>query len=140
MLVDFAPGLALTSGANAPTVLIVDDEVLLCMVAADYLRDAGYRIIQAATGDEALEILQMVEHVDAVFTDIQMPGSIDGIGLVQWIRRERPHLYVVVTSGGMRPEEVWAKIGTATDFVSKPYNLLEVGGRIADGIAVQRAL
>ena len=82
----------------------------------------------------------MVEHVDAVFTDIQMPGSIDGIGLVQWIRRERPHLYVVVTSGGMRPEEVWAEIGTATDFVSKPYNLLEVGGRIADGIPIRRAL
>ena len=72
-------------------VLVVEDEVLIRMVIADYLRTCGYRVIEAASADEALVILQHTEfQVDVVFSDIEMPGSMDGFALSKWLRANRP--------------------------------------------------
>jgi CheY-like chemotaxis protein len=73
------------------TVLVVEDEVLVRLAIAEYLRDCGYRVIEASSADEAILVLQQPElTIDVVFTDIEMPGPMDGFGLAQWTRTNRP--------------------------------------------------
>ena len=77
------------------TVLIVEDEVLIRLVISEYLRDCGYRVIEAANADEALVVLKQEELViDIVLSDVEMPGSMDGFGLARWIREHRTGLDV----------------------------------------------
>jgi DNA-binding NtrC family response regulator len=79
------------------TVLVANDEVLIRLAISEYLRDCGYRVIEAANADEVISVLRQVQiKVDIVFTDIKMPGSMDGFGLSQWIRANRPGLDVVL--------------------------------------------
>jgi len=83
--------------ATAETVLVVEDDVLVRLVIAGYLRDCGYRVLEAASGEEALRLLQRDDaRVDVVLTDVEMPGQMDGFALAQWVRRERPHVEVVM--------------------------------------------
>ena len=73
------------------TVLLVEDEVLVRMPIAQYLRDCGYKVIEAVNADEAITVLLHKETVvDLVFSDIEMPGAVDGFGLAKWIREHRP--------------------------------------------------
>ena len=79
------------------TILVVEDDVLVRMPIAQYLRDCGYRVIEAVNADEAMAVLSHQETVvDVVFSDIEMPGSVDGFGLAKWIRKHRPGLDVVL--------------------------------------------
>lgn len=83
--------------ATAETVLVVEDDVLVRLVIAGYLRDCGYRVLEAASADEAVQLLQRGEaQVDVVLTDVEMPGEMDGFALAQWVRRERPDIEVVM--------------------------------------------
>ena len=85
------------SPGAAETVLVVNDEVLIRLAISEYLRDCGYRAIEAANADEAISVLEHAKvQVDIVFTDVKMPGSTDGFGLSQWIRANRPGLDVVL--------------------------------------------
>jgi CheY-like chemotaxis protein len=73
------------------TILLVEDEVLVRMPIAQYLRDCGYKVVEAVNADEAIAVLMHPETVvDIVFSDIEMPGSVDGFGLAKWIREHRP--------------------------------------------------
>src|ERR1700741_695356 len=73
------------------TILVVEDEVLVRMPISQYLRDCGYRVIEAANAQEAVTVLSHEETVvDVVFTDIEMPGALDGFGLAKWVREHRP--------------------------------------------------
>jgi CheY-like chemotaxis protein len=102
-----------------PLVLIVDDEALLRMHAADLLEDAGYATLEAANADEALRILEQRPEVRLLFTDIQMPGKLDGLGLAREVHRRWPKILLVVTSGQVRPSE--DEIPDNGCFVAKPY-------------------
>lgn len=73
-------------------ILVVDDEVLIRFDVAARLRSAGLNVIEAATADEAVLILETVESVALVISDIRMPGGRDGLDLVGWLRRERPDI------------------------------------------------
>src|SRR5690349_22079991 len=73
-----------TEGAPVPTVLVVEDDVLLRLATADHLRDAGLSVAEAATGEEAQAVLDAVA-IDLVFTDINMGDGIDGIALARWV-------------------------------------------------------
>jgi DNA-binding NtrC family response regulator len=80
------------------TILVVEDDVLIRMPIAQYLRDCGYRVIEAVSADEAMTVLMHKEtQVDMVFSDIEMPGSTDGFGLSKWIRDNRPGIDVILT-------------------------------------------
>jgi CheY-like chemotaxis protein len=80
------------------TILVVEDDVLIRMPIAQYLRDCGYRVIEAVSADEAMTVLMHKEtQVDMVFSDIEMPGSTDGFGLSKWIRDNRPGVEVILT-------------------------------------------
>ncbi len=69
---------------------MVEAEVLVRLSISQYLRDCGYRVIEAASTDEAILVLQDGVRVDIVLTDVQMPGAMDGFGLSQWVRSNRP--------------------------------------------------
>ena len=88
--------------APPPTILVVEDDVLVRNIVAAYLRECGFDVIEASGADEAIRVLQADVRVDIVFSDVNMPGSMDGFGLAQWVRRERPWLRVILTSGAAR--------------------------------------
>ena len=104
---------------QSPTVLLVEDEVLLRMMLADQLREEGWTVVEASGADEALLILrQNLIRPDVVVSDISMPGSLDGLGLARVIRSECPELKIILMSGHHRALE-----GPDYDaFFPKPYD------------------
>ena len=108
--------------ASQPTILVVEDEVLIRMAVSDYLRECGFHVIEAGSGDEAVEVLKADTAVDIVFSDVNMPGSLDGFGLAQWIRRERPQLKVILTSGVARKAKEAGDLCEDGPFLAKPYH------------------
>jgi DNA-binding NtrC family response regulator len=82
--------------------LIVDDEPLILMDTADILSDAGYEVIEAHNADEALEILKQNSSLELLFTDIQMPGELDGVALAWYVAEHWPHINMIVASGALR--------------------------------------
>jgi CheY-like chemotaxis protein len=83
---------------------VVEDDVLVRIPIAQYLRDCGYKVIEAVDADEAMVVLLYRETVlDVVLSDIEMPGSVDGFGLAKWIREHRPGLDVILA--GTVPRE-----------------------------------
>lgn len=103
------------------TILLVEDEVLIRMVIADYLRHCGYKVIEAVSGDEAIVLLQQKDiEIDLVFSDIEMPGSVDGFALSQWIKQNRPDLDVVLTGTAPKAAETASELCEAGP-LPKPY-------------------
>src|ERR1700751_3829262 len=99
-------------------VLLVEDELFVRMDVAATLRYAGFQVIEAACADAAMEFIESGEPIDLVFTDIQTPGILDGLGLADRVRHNYPWMRVFICSG--TPE--WA--GAASQwgkFVPKPY-------------------
>jgi CheY-like chemotaxis protein len=128
-----------TSTTVQDTILVIEDEVFVRMVISEYLRGCGYRVIEAANSDEALIVLQNSEIiVDVVFSDVEMPGSMDGFAISHWIRTNRPGLDVILT--GSVPRAVSA----ATDLceegpLPKPYEPQAVVDRIRRLIGARAA-
>lgn len=89
--------------ARAGVVLLVEDDLFIRMDVGDQLREAGWTVYEAGTADEAMELLQTPMLIDLVLTDIEMPGKLDGLGLADYIRRERPAIKVAAMSGRYAP-------------------------------------
>jgi DNA-binding NtrC family response regulator len=103
--------------SDAPVVLVVENDVLLRLVTASNLRDAGFEVIEAANSPEALRNLEFIP-VDALYSDIDMPGRIDGLALAQWMYQRRLDTRIILTSG------VAGVLGAAEEYASflpKPY-------------------
>ena len=116
---------------SSETVLVVDDEILIRLVIAEYLRDCGYKVIEAANAQEALLVLQQTERdVDVLFTDIEMPGDLDGFGLAQWVRSNRPATEVILTGSVKRAVNAASNLCEAQNHVPKPYEPQTVLERI----------
>lgn len=96
------------------TVLIVEDDEIIRMVAADFFQDHGYHVLEAATGEAALGFVD--EPIDVVFTDIQLGGDLDGWDVGQRFQEKHPGLAVVYTSGATPPRN-------GAPFFAKPYDL-----------------
>jgi DNA-binding response OmpR family regulator len=112
--------------APPPVVLIVEDDVLVRSIAAAYLRECAFEVIEANSADEAMRVLQAEISIDIVFSDIQMPGTMDGFGLAQWVRRERPWLKVILTSGAARTARGARGLGYSGPILAKPYDHAEL--------------
>ncbi|WP_325352830.1 response regulator [Acidisoma sp.] len=112
------------------TVLVVEDEILVRMVIADYLRDCGYRVIEAGDAEEALKVLQSSEDVHVVFSDVQMPGEMDGFGLARWIRQNQPQVKVLLTSGNAKAAATAHDLCEEGPLEAKPYQPQTVLDRI----------
>lgn len=100
-----------------PTVLVVEDEVLIRDVVCDELADAGFEVIQVGTADEAIAVLEARQDIHLVFTDIDMPGSMDGIKLAAAVRDRWPPVHIIITTGKARPLSIPAN----ALFIPKPY-------------------
>lgn len=98
-------------------ILVVEDDVLVRVVIADELRAQGFLVIEAATADQALSYFQAGVQVDLVLSDIEMPGSMNGLGLIHHLRAQAPNLPTVLTSGASPAAH------DADAFVSKPYDM-----------------
>jgi CheY-like chemotaxis protein len=103
-----------------PLILVVEDEALIRMVAVEIAKDAGFDVVSAATADEAIAILEERPEVRLVFTDVTMPGSMDGMKLARAIRDRWPPVELVVTSarGSIQIEDLPER----GRFVAKPYD------------------
>jgi CheY-like chemotaxis protein len=104
------------------TVLIVEDHFWTRYSIAEYFRACGYRVIEANDASEAVSVLASGTRVHVVFSDIQMPGSMDGLALADWIGQRYPGLPVILTSG-QRPEVLPAN---CRGFFVKPCLLADV--------------
>jgi two-component system, response regulator PdtaR len=118
---------------NTPLVLVVEDDDLLRLTSSLELAARGFRTVEARTADEALAILERCSKVDAIFTDVCMPGSMNGLALAHHVRRSQPDTYVLITSGDDLPDE--APIPSRSDFVPKPYAMPDIARRIRSQIA-----
>lgn len=90
---------------NLPSVLIVEDELVLRMRAVNIVEDAGFNPVEAVDADEALSILEARSDISALFTDIQMPGSIDGLKLAHAVHERWPSIRIILVSGRIAPLE-----------------------------------
>lgn len=101
------------------TVLVVDDEPMIRMVLADALEDDGFVVIEASNVLEAVAVLGS-QHVDCLVTDIDMPGGLNGLDLLKFVRGFDARMVVIVTSGRL-PNEV--ELFASERFLQKPYSL-----------------
>lgn len=106
-------------GDKRVKILVVEDDFLIMMWVEDALRDAGHAVMTAATADQAMDTLERTPDVDLLFTDIDMPGSMDGLRLAAVVRDRWPPVSIVVASGKHRP--VSGEIPPDAVFLPKPY-------------------
>jgi two-component system, response regulator PdtaR len=109
----------MTSGK--PVILVVEDEVLVRMMAVSVAENAGFEALWAATADEAIEILESRSDIRLVFTDVNMPGSMDGLRLAHAVRDRWPPVELIITSGRghVRADDLPER----GRFIAKPYDI-----------------
>jgi CheY-like chemotaxis protein len=119
-------------------VLVVEDDFLIRWPAAEYLRDSGYRVIEAGSAGEAMVVFSSGAHVDLVFSDINLSGELTGTGyaFARWLGDNHPSVPMLLTSGDAAAAPR-AQIGIP--FIPKPYVLAEVDQRIKELLARRRA-
>jgi DNA-binding NtrC family response regulator len=100
---------------QADIVLVAEDETLVRLIVNDILTDAGYRVLEARDGQEALTVIELQDDIRVLFTDVRMP-NLDGLALAKLVMERWPKIGVVITSGDSVPEDHNA------NFVSKPYD------------------
>jgi CheY-like chemotaxis protein len=106
---------------SRPVVLLVEDEPLVRMLGIDVLEEAGFEVVEAANADEALSQLQARPDVQVLFTDIDMPGKLDGLDLARAVHEQRPEIGLLIASGKVRPSP--GEIPDSGRFLPKPYEL-----------------
>jgi DNA-binding NtrC family response regulator len=111
--------MACFSSSAKVVVLIVEDEPIVRMVAAVTMEEAGFEVVEAGNADEAVRILESRADIRIVFTDIDMPGSMDGLKLAAAVRGRWPPIEIVITSGHRRVDP--AELPERSVFIPKPY-------------------
>jgi CheY-like chemotaxis protein len=111
--------------ARRVSVLVVEDELLISQLVAEALGEGGFDVHAVADADQALRYLEADPEVDVLFTDINLPGSMDGSMLAQQARRRRPDLPIVYCSGRHSPSAVAPPVPRSI-FVKKPYDLDDI--------------
>ena len=111
-----------------PVVLVVEDETLVRLAAMDMVEEAGFEAIPASDADEAIHMLESRDDIRAVFTDVQMPGSMDGLRLAHVIRNRWPPVALIVTSGQMKVLET--DLPNGGRFLRKPYAAVEIAATL----------
>jgi CheY-like chemotaxis protein len=109
-------------------ILVVEDEALIRLWVADLLEEHGFSVLEAKNADAALEVLESRPDVKLLFTDVQMPGSLNGMELAHEVHARWPPILLVITSGRERP--TGAEIPDDGRFVAKPYSGEELLGQV----------
>jgi CheY-like chemotaxis protein len=100
-----------------PTVLIVEDEFLIREMLKEELEDAGYQVVSVSDADHAIRVLEARQDIHLVFTDINMPGSMDGLKLAAFVNDRWPPVHIIVTTGRAKP----VSLPPNALFIPKPY-------------------
>ncbi|KAA3506235.1 response regulator [Agrobacterium vitis] len=117
-------------GYNGITVLVVEDEVLIRMGIVESLQEEGFEVLEASNADDAIAVLNSHSEIRLMFTDINMPGSMDGLKLATAVRDRWPPVKIIVTSGHLHiREDALPVVGR---FFSKPYDSTLVVRAIRD--------
>jgi CheY-like chemotaxis protein len=123
---------------RTPTILVVDDEVLIRMAISDFLQECGFKVLEASNAEEAIVMIRSHQSIlDLVFSDIRMPGEMDGFGLSKWIR-QNTKIPVILTSGDARKSDAAHELCAEEPFLAKPYDLHYVVGQIRDILGKQK--
>jgi two-component system, response regulator PdtaR len=117
----------------APVVLVVEDEWLLRLLAVELMEDAGFVALQAANADEAIVILEHRVDIALIFTDVDMPGTMDGLKLAHAVRRRWPPIKIIIVSGKTRLSD--SELPSDTRFFSKPYSVSDMISELRSLIA-----
>ena len=117
-----------TEPAEVPKVLIVEDEMILRMRAVDIVEDAGFCPVEAVNADEAISILESRSDISLLFTDIQMPGSIDGLMLAHAVHDRWPSIKIILVSGQVKPSD--AERPADSRFFGKPLGVEQMVGEL----------
>jgi len=107
------------------TVLVVEDDAMIRIETIGAIQDEGYLVLSADDADQALGALEAHPEVDVLFTDIRMPGSMDGLALANWVRRRHPQMEIVIASGNLQPAA--DRMPERAKFLAKPYSALQIG-------------
>jgi DNA-binding NtrC family response regulator len=117
--------------ASQPVVLLVEDEVLIRLATADHLRLCGFKVVEAGTAIEAQELILAGLTVDLVFSDITMPGDLDGVGLAKWLQQSAADVPVILASGVPRALDGAKQSCPNVQAISaKPYDMDDVVSQI----------
>jgi two-component system, response regulator PdtaR len=114
-------------------VLIVEDEPLIRMGAVYQIEDAGFEVYEAASADAAIALLELHKEIRLIFTDVDMPGSMDGLKLAHYVRGRWPPVKIIVTSGHVKVAEESLPAGAL--FLPKPYDPAEITQKVREMIA-----
>lgn len=109
-----------TQSSESAIVLVIERDVLIRASVSAYLRHCGFKVIEASDADEAFAVLRTELKVAVVFSDIGIAG--DGFGLAQWVRRERPNVKIVLSSGLKRSTEEAGKLCQEGPHLKEPYD------------------
>lgn len=115
---------------SIPNVLVVEDEAILRMRAVDIVHDAGFNPVEAVNADQALSILESRSDISLLFTDIQMPGSIDGLKLAHAVHRRWPSIKIVLVSGKINLSEI--DTPESSRFFGKPLEAAQMIAELQD--------
>ncbi|MEH3061542.1 MAG: response regulator [Methylobacterium radiotolerans] len=123
--------------SSQPFALVVDDDPLILMDACAIVEDAGFRPLEAHTGDAAIALLDRHDgQVDLLFTDVQMPGSRDGFALAREAATRWPHIRILVASGQMTPGP--GDLPDGAHFIGKPFSAEVVHDRLKELLPEER--
>jgi DNA-binding NtrC family response regulator len=111
---------------DLPNVLVVEDDFLIRENAVDIIEEAGFRVDAACSADDALRILEQRRNVGVVFTDVHMPGSLNGLDLARLVEHKWPGTGVIVTSGRATKMDIPRR----AIFLAKPYSSSELVGKV----------
>jgi DNA-binding response OmpR family regulator len=121
---------------NNTNVLLVEDEPLICDMVAEALKEQGFAVVAVANADAALQLVMAGRPIDILFTDVNLPGGMDGEALAQRVRELIPDLPVIYTSGRRSLIDQLSPVEGAV-FVPKPYNPYEIGRLLHYLVATQ---
>lgn len=110
--------------SKRPVVLIVEDEALIRMNAVEMIEDAGYEVVEADNADDAIAMLESRSDIRVIFTDVQMPGSMDGLKLAHAVRNRWPPVKIIATSGHFAARD--GDLPEGGVFLPKPYTLASI--------------
>jgi CheY-like chemotaxis protein len=122
---------------SRPVVLVVEDETLLRWHAVAMIEDAGFDVIEAGNAAEAISVLEARTDIRVIFTDIQMPGSIDGLRLAHLVRNRWPPIKIIATSGQLRLRDY--ELPEGGRFLPKPYSVGQITGTLRELLGGRQA-
>lgn len=125
----FSPVASPVCNPSVKAILVVDDDVLIRLCIADHLRESGFNVSEAGDAEAAIAMLKAAPF-DLVFSDVQMPGPLDGFDVARWVEANRPHVGVILASGVVRADTAAMRLADGQCFLQKPYRQEQVTEQI----------